>query len=225
MPTKRRLYAGLAATAIVGFTTAALALTVPPASASTLFSEDFEAGAPAGWSTAGGDWSVVEDGSLAYRQSKGTGAAARVLAGEPDWTDYAVRARVRPITVDGGGFAGVAVRASDPATMYRLVLTSAGTAELHAVRGGEVTVLGAAPVAAAIGTFHTLDVRADDDTITGWVDGALIGTGTAEASDRGRLGLVTSLATASFDDISAVTPGEDDPAPGQDGSAPVPTRS
>lgn len=205
MPTERRLYAGLAAIGVTGVAIAALALTVPPASASTLFTEDFEAGAPSGWSTAGGDWAVVEDGSKAYRQSKGTGQAARIFAGEATWTDYAVRARVRAIEVDAGGFAGVAIRASGPTTLYRLVLTSTGAAELQAVRGSDVTVLGSAPVASPIGAFHTLEVRAASTTVTGWVDGVQVGSGTATVAARGRLGLVTSLATATFDDISAAT--------------------
>lgn len=204
-PLRKRVYALLAAVGTVVITTATLALSVPPAAASTLFSEDFEDGTPGGWSTAGGDWSVVEDGSAAYRQSKGTGRAARTFAGEPAWTDYTVSARVRAIELDAAGFAGVAVRASGPTTMYRLVITSAGAAELQAVRGSTVTVLGAAPVASPAGVFHELRVRAAGTTVTGWVDGVLVGSGTGTVSARGRLGLVTSLATASFDDVSAGT--------------------
>src|SRR5688500_17049801 len=58
--------------------------------AATLFSDDFEDGNSAGWSTSGGSWSVVTDGSRAYRQG-GTGADAKALSGSTAWMNYAVQ--------------------------------------------------------------------------------------------------------------------------------------
>ncbi|HEX4817693.1 MAG TPA: hypothetical protein VFV66_33555 [Nonomuraea sp.] len=55
-------------------------LGLPSASAATLFGDDFEDGDATGWSRSGGSWSVVTDGSGAYRQS-GTSADARAVAG------------------------------------------------------------------------------------------------------------------------------------------------
>src|SRR5262245_4573375 len=49
---------------------AAFMAVVPAASAATLFSDDFQDGNATGWSKSGGDWSVVTDGTLAFRQSK-----------------------------------------------------------------------------------------------------------------------------------------------------------
>ncbi|GAB7043087.1 MULTISPECIES: pectate lyase [Catenuloplanes] len=218
------MYAGLAAAGVAGIAAAAVALTVPSANASTLFSENFEAGAPSGWSKSGGDWSVVDDGSKAYRQSKAGSEAARVFAGDASWTDYAVQAKVKAVEVGAGGFAGVAARASGPTTLYRLVLTSAGTAELQTVKGSAVTVLGSVPVASATGTFHTLQIQASGTTVKGWVDGTPVGSGTSAVAAKGRLGLVTSLASASFDDVLATTAGAGtEPTPGRTTAAPAPT--
>ncbi|MDR7273519.1 pectate lyase [Catenuloplanes atrovinosus] len=212
---RRRLYAGLATAGVAGIAAAAVALTVPSANASTLFSENFESGAPSGWSKSGGDWSVADDGSKVYRQAKASSEAARVLAGDAAWTDYAVSARVKATEVGPGGFAGVAARASGPTTLYRLVLTASGTAELHGVKGSAVTVLGSVPVAAPTGTFHTLRIQASGTTVTGWADGSPVGSGTGSVSARGRLGLVTSMASASFDDVLATTASSGAvPAPG-----------
>ncbi|GAB7050828.1 pectate lyase [Catenuloplanes indicus] len=225
-PRRRRLYAGLAAAGVAGIAAAAVALTVPSANASTLFTEDFEAGTPSGWSRSGGDWSVVDDGSKAYRQSKAASEAARVFAGDASWTDYAVQARVKVVEVGAGGFAGVAARASGPTTLYRLVLTSAGTAELQTVKGSAVTVLGSVPVTSPTGTFHTLQIQAGGTTVKGWVDGTPVGSGTGTVTAKGRLGLVTSRASASFDDVLATTAGSaTEPTPARTTAAPATTAS
>lgn len=94
--------------------TAAL-LAAPTASAATLFSDDFQDGNSSGWSTNGGSWSVVTDGTAAWRQS-GTSADARALAGT-GWSDQAVHARVKPTAFNGTGrHVGVTARAQTPAT-------------------------------------------------------------------------------------------------------------
>ncbi len=80
--------AGALAAALVGFGTT-------NAFADTLLSDDFQDGNSNGWSKSGGTWSVVTDGSLAYRQS-GTSSDARSLVGASTWTDYSVQARVKP---------------------------------------------------------------------------------------------------------------------------------
>jgi pectate lyase len=38
--------------------------------AATLFSDNFEDGNSTGWSTSGGSWSVVTDGTRVYKQSR-----------------------------------------------------------------------------------------------------------------------------------------------------------
>ncbi|BBH65630.1 hypothetical protein ACTI_23150 [Actinoplanes sp. OR16] len=196
---RRRLVTGLGAAGAAGAVTALVAVLVPSASASTLFSDDFESGA-SGWSKSGGTWAVATDGSKVYQQSKADSELARVFAGETSWTDYSVQAKVKPVTI-GSGLAGIAARASSASTMYRLALTSAGKAELQSVKGSTVSVLGSVAVS-NLTTWHTLRIDASGSTVTGYVDGAKVATGTGTLAGTGRIGLVTSYASASFDDVA-----------------------
>ncbi|WP_433792995.1 pectate lyase [Actinoplanes sp. CA-252034] len=199
---RRRLVAGLGAAGAAGAVTALVAILVPSASASTLFSDDFENGA-GNWSKSGGTWSVVSDGSKVYKQAKVDSELARVFAGEASWTDYSVEAKVKGLDLSKG-LAGVAARASGSSTMYRLALTSAGKAELQSVKGSAVTVLGSAAVADPA-AWHTLKVDVSGNSVTGYVDGAKIASGAGSLTGTGRIGLVTSFASAEFDDV-AVNP-------------------
>ncbi len=177
--------------------------TAPGARAATSFGDDFEDGDASGWSKSGGTWSVVSDGSAALRQSKLPSDLARVFAGSTGWTDYAVQARVRPITLSGAtAFAGLAARSTSSTTFDRLVLTGDGRAELQAVRSGAVSVLASVPLAVVPGSWHTLRIEESGGTVRGYVNGAAIGSG-ASQSGKGRIGLQTLGATASFDDVEA----------------------
>ncbi|GAA4595957.1 hypothetical protein BJY16_001858 [Actinoplanes octamycinicus] len=197
---RRRMITGLGAAGAAGAVTALVAVLVPHASAaSALFSDDFEDGA-GGWAKSGGTWSVVTDGSKVYQQSKTDSELARVFAGESSWTDYSVQAKVKGGNL-GTGLAGVAARASGSSTMYRLALLGTGKAELQAVKGSAVSVLGSAAVR-GVTSWHTLRIDVAGSRITGYVDGTAIGSGTGSLPGAGRIGLVTSRASASFDDVS-----------------------
>jgi pectate lyase len=188
-----------------------------PAYAETLFGDNFDDGNADGWSRNGGTWSVVTDGSPAYRQSS-TSANARALAGSTAWTDYTVQARVRPITyATAARTAGIAARAQSTSQYYALVLTGSGTAQLQRVSGGTATALGTAAVGGAAGTWRTLALRAQGTTLTGYLDGAQILQVTDGAYGAGRIGLVTGYASASYDDVVV-----DTTAPGP-GPSPSPT--
>ncbi|BEL10424.1 hypothetical protein Q0Z83_086150 [Actinoplanes sichuanensis] len=196
---RRRLVAGLGAAGAAGAVTALVAILVPSASAATLFSDDFENGA-GNWSKSGGTWSVVSDGSKVYQQAKTDSELARVFAGESAWTNYSVEAKVKGLDLSKG-LAGVAARASGSSTMYRLALTSAGKAELQAAKGSTITVLGSAAITDP-SAWHTLKVDVSGSTITGYVDGTKVASGTGTLTGTGRIGLVTSFASAEFDDVS-----------------------
>ncbi|GIM91141.1 pectate lyase family protein [Paractinoplanes toevensis] len=183
-----------------------------PAYADTLFGDNFDDGNATGWSTNGGSWSVVTDGSPAYRQSS-TGANARALAGDTSWTDYTVTARVRPIAFGASNrTAGIAARVRASGEYYALVLTGAGTTQLQRVSGGSATVLA---TAAVTGTTLALTVRGS--ALTGSVDGTAVVRAVDATYSGGRIGLVASYASASFDDVVVDTAA---PGPG-----PTPTTS
>ena len=107
----------LAVSAAAGLVTATV-LVVSTASAATLFSDDFNDGNSTGWTTSGGTWSVVTDGSGVLRQS-GTSSDARARAGSASWANYTVTARVKPTAVNGTNrFAAVLARVQSNTSYY-----------------------------------------------------------------------------------------------------------
>src|SRR5690349_23811897 len=106
MPTKRVLTAvGAAATAVLVVGGARLAF-----ADTTLFSDNFESGSTSNWSKSGGSWAVATDGSKVFQQSNAGSENAREFGGSTSWTDYAVQARIKPLSFGSGGLAGLDAR-------------------------------------------------------------------------------------------------------------------
>jgi pectate lyase len=213
------------AVAGAGLTALALAVGVTTgAHAATLFSDDFDDGNADGWSKSGGDWSVVTDGSPAYRQGNAGSELARAFAGQTSWTDQQVQARVKPLSFNGTNrVVGIAARVESSTRMYRLALTNANRAELQVVNGSSVTVLGSASLTVATGTWYTLRLEAAGGTIRGFVDGAAVGSGPSGAYAAGRIALVTAYASAVFDDVRVDSPGTTPPTTAPPTTAPPTT--
>ncbi|GAA0462548.1 hypothetical protein Ade02nite_29100 [Paractinoplanes deccanensis] len=170
-----------------------------PAYAETLFNDNFDDGNANGWSRSGGSWSVVTDGTPAFRQTS-TSANARVLAGATTWADYTVSARVKPIAFGATNrTVGVAARVRSSSDYYALVITGGGAVQLQRVAGGTATVL--ATYAAGSGVWRTLALTVQGSGLTGSIDGVAVVRATDSAYGSGRIGLVASYASASFDDV------------------------
>lgn len=199
---------------IIGGTVAALVVAAvalsPSANAATAFSANFEDGSISSWSKSGGTWAVVTDGSKAAQQSKADSENARLFNASTSLTDYTVQARVKPISLASNGFVGLLARASGSTTFYRLALLP-GRAELQAVQGGSVAVLGSSSRTVAAGTWYTLSITATGSTIRGSIDGAQFASGTSSVASAGRIGLQTGFASASFDDVVVTTGGTTTP--------------
>ncbi|GIH97306.1 polysaccharide lyase family 1 protein [Planobispora siamensis] len=187
--------------AVAAMLFAALTLaSVPSAFAATLFGDDFEDGDAGGWSRSGGSWSVVTDGSRAYRQS-GTSADARAVAGA-GWANQAVQARVKPIAFNGTGrHVAVAARAQSTSSYYFLGLSNAGSVVLGKRTGGAPVILDSAPATVTAGTWYTLRLEAFGTTLRGFVGGAEVVSATDTSIASGRAGLTGYYASASFDDV------------------------
>jgi pectate lyase len=209
--------AGATAVALVAGLTGA-------AYAATLFSDDFNDGNSSGWSKSGGTWSVVTDGSGALEQTDNGSERARQFAGDTGWTDYQVQARVKPVSYNGSGrVVALAARSSSATKMYRLALLNSGRAELQAVNGSAVTVIGGVGLSVSTGTWYTLRIETSGSTIRGFVNGSQIASGTNTAGASGRVGLVTEFASARFDDIVVSDSGTTPPtsAPPTTGTPPT----
>ncbi|GAA3114267.1 hypothetical protein GCM10010466_01710 [Planomonospora alba] len=193
----------------------AQALTAAPSASATLFGDDFEDGDATGWSKSGGSWSVVSDGSRAYRQS-GTGADARAVAGA-DWSDQAVQARVKPTAFNGTGrHVAVLARARSTTSYYFLGLSDTGSVVLGKRTGGGPLTLDSAPAAVTAGTWYTLRLEVFGTALRGFVDGAQVVSATDASIASGRAGLAGHYASASFDDVlvtDVAGPGGPSPSP------------
>ncbi|MDR7280362.1 pectate lyase family protein [Catenuloplanes atrovinosus] len=191
--------------ALAAVAAVALVYAAPAANAAALLTDTFEDGNSNGWSKSGGSWSVVADGSLVYRQT-GTGADARTYTGEATWTDYSVRARVKPTGFNGSGrTAGVTARVQSGSAYYGLAVSNAGRIELFKRAGGAPISLGGASAAVTTGTWYTLTLEVSGSTLRGYLNGALVATATDSTFASGRAGLATSYASASFDDVDVST--------------------
>ncbi|MEV0384309.1 hypothetical protein [Nonomuraea sp. NPDC050643] len=193
-------FAVLSATTAAALLVAAALLGMPSASAATLFGDDFEDGDAAGWSRSGGSWSVVTDGSQAYRQS-GTSADARAVAGA-GWTDQAVRARVKPIAFNGAGrHVAVLARAQSTSSYYFLGLSNAGSVILGRRTGGAPVTLASAAASVVPGTWYALRLEVFGTTLRGFLNDVQVVTATDTSLSSGRAGLAGLYASASFDDV------------------------
>ncbi|MCW6010106.1 pectate lyase [Micromonospora sp. CPCC 205371] len=220
---RRRLLLGGAVIGVAGLLAAAGAV----AFADATLPDDFSDGDADGWSKSGGAWSVVSDGgNKAYQQSKVASELARAFAGDADATDYAVRARVKPTAYSSAnGFVGIAARATGSTSFYRLVVTSRGRVELHAVKSGAVTVLSGVDVTVTTGAWHTLALEVSGGVLRGSVDGTAVVSGASTLLASGRVGLTTAYATAAFDDVTVSSVGAlPSPAPTSSPS-PMPSAS
>ena len=190
---------------------------VHAAFAAALFSDDFDDGNATGWTKSGGSWSVVTDGSPAYRQSS-TGANAKAQAGDLAWTSYTVSARVKPTQFGATSRStGIAARATSMTNYYALVLVGDNSVALRRVAGGTETTLATAVTGVVPGTWYTLALTVAGTSLTGFVDGVPRVQATDSTFANGRIGLVAAYTSVTFDDVvvDTATPGP--------GPSPTPT--
>jgi len=196
------------------------AVTVPTALAATLFSDDFEDGNSAGWTTSGGSWSVVSDGSLVFRQS-GTGADALARAASTSMTDYTVTAQVKPIAF-GAADRQVALlaRVQSNTSYYFLALRADNTLVLGRRQSGTLTTLASAPLTVTTGATYTLSLTVAGSSLTGSANGgpALSATNTALAT--GQVGFATRFASGEIDNVLVTNGATPTPTPTR---SPTPT--
>ncbi|MFI5891793.1 pectate lyase [Actinoplanes sp. NPDC051513] len=190
--------------AVVVAAAAGITATAFAGSADTSLSDDFEDGNSAGWSKSGGSWSVVADGTKVLRQSDAGSSLARQFAGDTGWTDYTFSAAVKAVSLTGdSAAAGIAARAGGAHQFDRLVLVPLG-ARLEEVRGSTVTVLGKVSLPSAADGWHALRVDVSGGTVSGYVDGVSVGSFRTGLTS-GRVGLLTTAAAASFDDVAVTS--------------------
>ena len=111
------------ASAVAVALVAAFMAVVPAASAATLFSDDFQDGNASGWSKSGGEWSVVTDGTPAFRQVNTTSELARASSPETQLDQLPAAGPGQAARVQRHQpVVGMAARSNSSTTFYRLAL-------------------------------------------------------------------------------------------------------
>jgi pectate lyase len=170
-----------------------------------LFHDDFErdpvGGMPAGWTAADGRWDgVVEDGSHVVRHATGQ-SYGHLVAGDADWTDYAVSARLR-LTPLSTGFAGVAARYQDHNDYYACGVYYASAVRLWRVRAGVVTLLDARRMDVATTGFHDVRLVVKGGSLSCEFDETVALTATDGSFANGRIAFVAGPdEAAELDDV------------------------
>src|SRR5262249_38868584 len=178
-----------------------------------LFSDDFEDGNDNGWTKSSGTWSVVTDGSLAYRQS-GTSADSNARTGSASWTNISIQARVKPIAFNGADrYVGVTTRVVNSNHYYFLALQNGNRLLLGKRAGSSPITLATKSFTFSTGTFYTLRIDANGSTLNGYVNGTLQLTASDSDFTAGIIGGGAFFSRASFYDFffPPITPARGNP--------------
>jgi chitodextrinase len=180
-----------------------------PASAATVFLDDFSDGVADGWTMSSGTWAVAaEDGNLAFQQSDGA-ADARAIAnnvgrGTTLGTVTTARAKLRST----GGSVAVLFNALD-ANNYAFAALRAGRLEVGRRQNGALTVLASAAYTPAPASWQTFNILGGSGNqtqviVTGTSPGVLVNAPIAPVGGSNparKVGVATIGALASFDNI------------------------
>jgi pectate lyase len=183
------------------------------------FCDDFEDGAADGWSTSGGAWSVVLDGTRVY---KGGNGPYNSTAGSIAWTDQSVESKMKILAFGGTSSsyrAGIIARNAGSTNYYTLAIDAAGYVRL--LRGtstpsGASGACGPAltGLASLTNTWVTLKMQVSGPTnnvrIVTWLNGTQVHDciTTSSTVAAGNAGVMTygSSTIAEFDDVRVSTP-------------------
>ncbi len=170
----------------------------------TRFSDNFEDGNTAEWTSASGSWSVATDGTKALFQN--ASATGLITAGD-SWTDYTFEAKVKmPIT---NANAGILFRVQDAGHFYMYRINSAAKKlELYKSVDNVMTLVSSAPFTAQEKQWYTMKASIQGNTMKCYVDGELKVEWTNSVTEltAGKIGFRTTSAGVAFDDALVLVP-------------------
>ncbi|HWA73260.1 MAG TPA: hypothetical protein VG937_13020 [Polyangiaceae bacterium] len=180
-----------------------------------LFSDNFETGNASAWTpSTSGDWSVVTDGTLVYRQNTVENSLRAVSVGSAAWQNQAVQARVKVLSFGGTStsssyFVGVYARYVDENNHYYIALRSDGRISIRRKVAGSNSSIGSAITPGDLittGKWYTVKLEVSGTTLKAYIDGVLYDTVTDTSFASGKAGLGTNNASAVFDDFVVTSP-------------------
>lgn len=179
-----------------------LAININVMNAATLFSDNFEDGNASGWSTNSGSWSVVSDGSYAYKQSS-TSSTCYTSSGSTSWTNYAVEAKVKPLSFNGSSkTVGVCARFQSTSNFYAAILSNDNKLEIIKKVGGGNTSLASKSFTVQTGIWYQIKLSVNGSSLICSVNGVDELTATDSSFTTGKIGFTMSNVSAEFDDVT-----------------------
>jgi hypothetical protein len=97
--------------------------------AASLYFDDFEDENYSGWSTSGGSWSIINDGTNVLKQSE-ISYDCYISIGS-SWTNYSVQAKIKPLSFNGTDRPiSLIVRMKDNSNFYFVRISNNNTIEI-----------------------------------------------------------------------------------------------
>jgi hypothetical protein len=180
-----------------------------------LFTDNFESGAGKWTASTPGDWSVVSDGSMVYKQSATSNQWRGAAASMPAVANVVVESRVKILSFNGTSstyLAAVCARVTDANNRYCLGLRSDGKISIRKTVAGTGNNGAAVNVTngVTLNTWYLAKLQVVGSAITGTLslNGAQVGvaTDTDASITSGGIELGTTNAVAEFDDVKVSAP-------------------
>jgi hypothetical protein len=194
-----------------GGTTGAAGSVGTAGAAGVLFSDNFEAGASR-WNFAGvGSSALMADGSQVFSLNETAGNQYVGAAGMLSWVNQVVEARVKVLAFSGtssSDCAAICARLTDADHFYYFALQSDGKAKIKVNDGGNSSISSsiAVPGGFQLNTWYTLKLSVVGSSLTGYINGMMVGQVTDTALAAGAVGLMVQRTNAEFDDVVVTAP-------------------
>lgn len=173
------------------------------ANSKLLFSDNFEDGDTAGWTSVSGGWNVPTVGANNVLSSGGQTTTSLITANAGgSWADYAYEAKTRMGITDAN--AGIVFRVKDANNYYMYRVNSSNQKlELYKSVNGQLTLAASTPFTAVEKQWYTVKAVVQGNKISCYVDGQLKMEWTNAATEltTGGVGFRTTSAGVHFDDV------------------------
>ena len=198
----------------------------PPTGGTVLFNDDFEAdtvgAAPADWTLQSGAWQVALDGTQVLRETTSPQASSYIAVGSPSWTDYTVMAQIRPGADNASGtVANLMGRYLDANNHYSLILKNNSEWWLGVKQNGSWSTIANGTFAYNPKSWYTLTLSLVGHTITGAINGQVVGSGTDSTFAAGRIGFEANAASE-MDNVFVISGSATPPPPPPPSPTPTP---
>ena len=169
--------------------------------------EDFQSGAPAGWSTVGTSRFTLEQDGITQVWRQNSTAATSGAIHQVDWTDQSVAADVRPIAFQGPDrWVGLVTRYQDEANHYYITLRDRERLEIKRMVNGEFRTLAGTSLLVTPGVLYRLQFESSGTLHNAYVNGVKVLSVHDDALAHGHPGIRMHRARANYDNI-VIAPG------------------